>query len=55
MGDIDNLIASKVYEYCIVTSTSASRIEAHAGLFRTLMKGIFNPYVLWPLDKKLIF
>ena len=25
------------------------------GLFRLLMKGIFGPYVLWPLDKRLIF
>ena len=32
--------------YRIVTSTSPSRIEAHAGLFRSLMKGIFDPYVL---------
>jgi hypothetical protein len=42
-------------DYRIVASTSPSRIEAHAGLFRSLMKGIFNPYVLWPFDKKLIF
>ena len=34
------------FEYCIVASTSPSHIEAHAGLFRSLMKGIFNPYVL---------
>ena len=32
--------------YRIVASTSPSRIEAHAGLFRSLMKGIFGPYVL---------
>ena len=32
--------------YRIVASTSPSRIEAHAGLFRSLMKGIFDPYVL---------
>ena len=31
--------------YRIVASTSPSRIEAHAGLFRSLMKGIFDPYV----------
>ena len=41
--------------YRIVASTSPSRIEAHAGLFRLLMKGIFDPYVLWPFDKELIF
>ena len=32
--------------YRIVASTSPSRIEAHAGLFRSLMKEIFDPYVL---------
>ena len=32
--------------YRIVASTSPSRIEAHTGLFRSLMKGIFDPYVL---------
>ena len=38
----------------IVASTSPSRIETHAGLFRLLLKGIFDPYALWPFDKKLI-
>ena len=42
-------------EYCIVASASLFRFEAHTGLFRLLMKGIFDPYVLWPFDKKLIF
>ena len=37
--------------YC----NNTSRLEAHAGFFRLLMKGIFDPYVLWPFDKKLIF
>ena len=32
--------------YHIVASTNPSRIEAHAGLLRSLMKGIFDPYVL---------
>ena len=36
----------KYPKYRIVTSTSLSRIEAHAGLFRSLMKGNFDPYVL---------
>ena len=36
----------KTFTYRIVASTSPSRIEAHAGLFRSLMKGIFDPYVL---------
>ena len=37
--DIENI-------YHIVASSSPSHIEAHAGLFRSLMKGIFDPYVL---------
>ena len=40
--------------YRKVTSSNTSRLGAHAGFFRFLMKGIFNPYVLWPYDKKLI-
>ena len=45
----------RVYDlnYCTVASTSPSCFEAHVGLFKLLMKGIFNPYVLRPLDKKL--
>ena len=39
----------------IVASRSTSRLVSCLGLFRLLMKGIFSPYVLWPLDKKLIF
>ena len=35
-----------VSNYCIVTSTNLPRFEAHAGLFRLLMNGIFDPYVL---------
>ena len=31
---------------CKVTSSNTSRLEAHAGFFRLLMKGIFDPYVL---------
>ena len=37
--------------YCKVVS----HLEAHAGFFRLLMKGIFDPYVLWPFDKKVDF
>ena len=40
--------------YCKVASSNMSRLEAHAGFFRLLMKGIFNPYFLWPFHKKLI-
>ena len=40
--------------YHKVSSSNMSRLEAHADFFRLLMKGIFDPYVLWPFDKKLI-
>ena len=43
---LDILNAKVCSNYRIVASTSPSRIEAHAGLFRCLMKGIFDPYVL---------
>ena len=32
-----------------------SRLEAHAGIYRVLMKGIFGAYLLWPFDRKFIF
>ena len=32
----------------------ASSNTSQLGLFRLLMKGILDPYVLWPFDKKLI-
>ena len=38
--------------YRKVASSNTYRLEAHAGFFRLLMKGIFDPYVLWPFDKK---
>ena len=40
--------------YRKVANSNASRLEAHAGFFGLLMKGIFDPYVQWPFDKKLI-
>ena len=40
--------------YRKVASANPSRLEAHAGVFRPFMKGIFDPYVLWPFDKKFI-
>ena len=40
------LFQSAVFDYRIVASTSPSRIEANAGLLRSLIKGIFDPYVL---------
>ena len=41
-----------ILNYCKIASSNTSRLEAHIGLFRLLMKGIFGPYVLWPFDKK---
>ena len=41
-------------KYHKVASSNTSRLEAHTGFFRLLIKGIFDPYVLWPFDKKLI-
>ena len=32
------------YSYCKVSSSNTSRLEAHTGFFRLLMKGIFDPY-----------
>ena len=32
--------------YRKVASSNTSRLEAHAGFIRLLMKGIFDPYVL---------
>ena len=43
-----------VLAYRKVASSNTSRLEAHAGFFRLVMKEIFDPYVLWPFDKKLI-
>ena len=40
--------------YRKVASSNPSRLKAHAGFLRLLMKGIFDPYVLRPFDKKLI-
>ena len=34
------------FEYRKVASSNMSRLEAHAGFFRLLMKGIFDPYEL---------
>ena len=42
-------------QYRKVASSNTSYLEAHAGFFRLLMKGIFDTYVLCLLDKKLIF
>ena len=38
-----------------LANSNTSYLEAHAGFSRFLMLGIFDPYVLWPFEKKLIF
>ena len=43
----------KINKYSKVSSSNTFR-EAHAGFFRLLMKENFDPYVLWPFDKKFI-
>ena len=48
-------IKPNLHKYRKVVSSNTSRLEAHAGFFKLLMKGIFDPYVLWPFVKKLIF
>ena len=40
--------------YRKVASSNMSRFEAHAGFFRLFMKGIFDPYIMSPFDKKFI-
>ena len=32
-----------------------SHLEAHAGFLRLFMKGIFEPYVMGPFEKKVEF
>ena len=41
--------------YGKVASSNKSRFEAYACLFRLSMKGIFDPYILWPFGKNFIF
>ena len=42
------------FVYREVASSNMSRLEAHASFFRLLINWIFDPYVLWRFDKKLI-
>ena len=35
-----------LYRYRKIASSNTSRLEAHVGFFRLLMKGIFGPYVM---------
>ena len=40
------------YIYCKVASRRLSRLVAHLRIFRLLMKGKFDAYVLWPSVKR---
>ena len=42
-------------EYRRVAFSNTPRLEPHPGVYRLLMKGIFDAYVLGPFDKKFIF
>ena len=50
------LVQNTILAYHKVASSNTSRLEAHAGSgsFRLFVKGIFDPYALWPFPKKLI-
>ena len=41
--------------YWKVASSNMSYLEAQAGIYWLLMKGIFDVYILQPFDKKSIF
>ena len=49
-----NQILTVAFRYRNVASTSLSHFEAHVGLFRLLMKGICDAYVLGPFGKKVM-
>ena len=54
----DLFLKKQIYfssNYRKVASSNTSRLEAHAGIYRLLMKGILNAYVLWTFDKKVDF
>ena len=47
IGDDEVSLMSKQFlKYRVVASSNASRLEAHPGIFRLLMKRIFDAYVL---------
>ena len=50
-----NLSFFKICGYHKFASSNTPCLEALAGFFRLLMKGIFDPCVLRPFDKKMNF
>ena len=49
---LQNFLIQTCFRYRKVASSSMSRLVAHFQIFRGLMKGKFDAYVLWPLTKK---
>ena len=49
---IKNFQSRKLLIYCKVASSRQSRLVANLRIFRLLMKGKFDAYVLWPLTKR---
>ena len=47
IGDDEvSLMSKQFWKYRVVASSNTSRLEAHPGIFRLLMKRIFDAYVL---------
>ena len=56
----NGIFSEKLYKdikttYRKVAISIPSCLEAYSRFFRLLKKGIFDPYVLWPVYKKSIF
>ena len=45
----------KLHNVKLRVLTRLSRLQAHAGIYRLLMKRIFGDYILRPFDKKMFF
>ena len=48
------ILAYLQLKYCKVASSNTSRLEEHDGSSRLVMKGIFDPHVVWHFGKKLV-
>ena len=51
-SNFSHVLDSELQVLYTVASSNMSCLEAHVGFFRLLMKGIFDPYALWPFEKK---
>ena len=43
-----------LFDYRVISSSNASCFKADPGIYRLIMEGIFDAYVLRPFEKKLI-